>query len=101
MKKMIVMLPLMAFSFSADASTAYGSLGNFDAINDTGVPTHGFEIELDDVHSIDIGGTYNYNHYGQPIISENNADPAHPKVSIRYESKKRQYGRVYRLYRCT
>lgn len=39
---------------SAHASTAYGSINNFDTVNDTGVPCHGFEIELEDLESTDI-----------------------------------------------
>ncbi|MFA5985205.1 MAG: putative Ig domain-containing protein [Methylococcaceae bacterium] len=69
----------------AQASTAYGALGNFDAVNDTGEITYGFEIEVDDALSKDIGGTYSYNHYGAPKIREDNTTPGHPKVFIRYE----------------
>ena len=73
---------------AASASTAYGDLNNFDTVNDTGQPCHGFEIEIDDIHSTDITYTYDWNHYGAPRIREDNADPAHPKVFIRYESAK-------------
>jgi hypothetical protein len=66
------------------ASTAYGDLNNFDVVNDTGQECHGFEIELDDVHSKDITYTYDWNHYGTPRISEDSSDPLHPKVIIRY-----------------
>ena len=69
------------------ASTAYGDLNNFDVFNDTGADCHGFEIELDDIHSTDITYTYDYNHYGAPTITEDNSDPAHPKVFVRYAAK--------------
>ena len=59
-------------------SIAYGSLNNFDCVNDTGVEGHGFEIELDDIQSMDISYTYDYNHYGAPKITEDRSDPAHP-----------------------
>src|ERR1051326_2067289 len=75
---------MLALSPSVYASTAYGTLNNFDCVNDTGVEAHGFEIELDDVHSTDITYTYDYNHYGVPGITQDNTDPAHPKVFIRY-----------------
>lgn len=71
----------------ASASTAYGDLNNFDVFNDTGQECHGFEIELDDVHSVDITYTFDWNHYGAPTIVENNSDPAHPKVFVRYTAK--------------
>ena len=71
----------------ARASTAYGDLNNFDVFNDTGQPCHGFEIELDDVRSTDITYTFDWNHYGAPAISQDNSDPAHPKVFVRYAAK--------------
>lgn len=85
-------LMMLALSPSAEASTAYGSLNNFDCVNDTGVEAHGFEIELDDVHSKDITYTYDYNHYGIPKITEDNTDPAHPKVFIRYAAARNPDG---------
>jgi hypothetical protein len=83
---------MLASSSPADASIAYGSLNNFDCVNDTGVEAHGFEIELDDVHSTDITYTYDYNHYGIPKITEDNTDPAHPKVFIRYAATRNPDG---------
>ena len=74
------------------ASTAYGSLSNFDTVNDTGSVCHGFEIELDDIHLKDVGYTYDWNHYGAPKITEDNTDPLHPKVFVRYESSKKPDG---------
>ncbi|MBK9317302.1 MAG: hypothetical protein IPM55_24095 [Acidobacteria bacterium] len=47
-------------------SIAYGTLNNFDCVNDTGVEAHGFDIELEGIHSKDITYTYDYNHYGVP-----------------------------------
>ena len=85
MKKIIALLPLFALGSVAQADTSYGSLGNFDVVNDTGHTCHGFEIEIDDIHSTSIGGTYSFNHYGVPRISEDNIDPVHPKVFVRYE----------------
>ena len=50
----------------AQASIAYGSINNFDTVNDTSNVCHGFEIELDDIQTTDITYTYDYNHYGTP-----------------------------------
>ncbi len=88
MKKIIPIFMLCASAPVASGSTAYGSLSNFDTVNDTGQETHGFEIEIEDVHSSDVTYTYDYNHYGTPKISEDNTDPLHPKVIIRYQSGK-------------
>ncbi|MGE0383399.1 MAG: VPLPA-CTERM sorting domain-containing protein [Gammaproteobacteria bacterium] len=35
-----------------------GFLGNFDVINDTGSTAHGFEIELEGVHKVEISDTF-------------------------------------------
>lgn len=77
---------------AARASIAYGSLNNFDTVNDTGHECHGFEIEIEDCHSSDITYTYNYNHYGVPEISEDLSDPAHPRCFIRWTSKRNADG---------
>jgi hypothetical protein len=76
----------------ARASTAYGTINNFDCVNDSGVKCHGFEIEVEDIHSQDISYTYNWNHYGTPAITEDNSNPLHPKVVIRYASAKNPDG---------
>ncbi|MCB1090238.1 MAG: putative Ig domain-containing protein [Verrucomicrobiae bacterium] len=74
------------------ASTAYGTIHNFDVVNDTGKECHGFEIEIEDSHSRDVTYTYNYNHYGVPKITEDLSNALHPKVKIRYESAKNPDG---------
>ncbi|MEW6270702.1 MAG: putative Ig domain-containing protein [Thermodesulfobacteriota bacterium] len=71
----------------AFASTAFGDLNNFDVFNDTGTECHGFEIELEDVHSTDVTYTYDWNHYGPPTLTEDDSDPAHPRVRIRYAAR--------------
>jgi hypothetical protein len=63
-----------AFASSAGithASQAYGSVNNFDVVNDTSNVCHGFEIELDDIRSSDITYTYDYNHHGVPKFTQN------------------------------
>lgn len=77
---------------SSEASTAYGSLNNFDCVNDTEREAHGFDIELEDCRSTDITYTYNYNHYGIPKITEDNSDPNHPRVIVRYAASKNPDG---------
>jgi len=82
---------LAAISFATSASAqgiAFGSITNFDTVNDTGNECHGFEIELEDCHSTDISRTYNYNHYGVPRIFEDDSVPDHSVCTIRWESKK-------------
>ena len=65
-----VIYAVAAVNGAARASVAYGSINNFDTVNDTSNVCHGFEIELDDIHSTDITYTYDYNHYGTPQITE-------------------------------
>lgn len=93
--KRIVMAALCALALqtgASPASIAYGSINNFDTVNDTGHDCHGFEIEIEDCHSTDITYTYNYNHYGAPRIEQDDTDPVHPKCRIRWESKKNTDG---------
>ncbi|OAI01922.1 hypothetical protein A1353_17400 [Methylomonas methanica] len=85
MKKMTLLLPLLALGSAAEASNIRGSLGNFDAMNRTGEIVYGIEIELDDCHSKDVISTYPGNHYGYGKIREDLTDPAHPKTFVRYE----------------
>jgi hypothetical protein len=62
-------LALGSISTTARATTMFGSLSNFDAINDTGQITRGFEIELEGIHPADISFTFGnpYIRYGDPV----------------------------------
>src|SRR4051794_679944 len=71
----------------ARASIAYGTINNFDTVNDTSNVCHGFEIELDDCRSADITYCYSYNHYGTPHIREDTLSvPGHTNCFVRYAS---------------
>src|SRR5262245_25108927 len=67
-------------------ATSFGTLSNFDVVNDTGQPCHGFEIELEDLHTADVpytfGGTYL--RYGTPEVLDITVDPNHSRVLVRY-----------------
>ena len=57
----IMVISLVAFGCTAHATvgpTMYGALSNFDVINDTGIDTHGIEIEIDGVSSADVVYTF-------------------------------------------
>lgn len=73
-------------------AVSYGTLCNFDTVNDSGEQTHGFEIELEGCHSSDVLGTYDYNHYGTPRISEDSSDPLVVRCFVRWEAKKNPDG---------
>ena len=88
----LVLALLMLGSQGAGASTVYGDLNNFDAVNDTGKECRGFQIEIHGALSTDVTYTYDWNHYGPPRITEDKSDPANPKVLIRYESRKNPDG---------
>ncbi len=77
---------------AARASIAYGSINNFDTVNDTGHECHGFEIEIEDCHSTDVTYTFDWNHYGTPKITQDDSVAGHPKCVIRWESKKNPDG---------
>ena len=74
------------------AATTYGSLGNFDAVNDTGKTAHGFEIDLEGISVSDVtdvfGGVGRYfpptvERYGAPTIMSNAGGTG---VIVRYEA---------------
>ena len=48
----------VAISPSVSSAQVLGFLGNFDVINDTGKTAHGFEIDLEGLHSSDITDTF-------------------------------------------
>jgi hypothetical protein len=69
------------------ASIAYGTINNFDTVNDTSNVCHGFEIQLEDCDSSEITYCYSYNHYGTPIISnDTTSNPGHTNCIVRYEA---------------
>jgi hypothetical protein len=69
---LVTALALLASGNPAPAGTltTYGTLSNFDAINDTGQPCNGFEIELEGVAPGDVVYTF----------GDNPADPANPYI---------------------
>ncbi len=67
----------------ANAQITYGTLDNFDVINDTGGDCHGFEIELEGISVADVAYTFGapYQRYGDPTVVPN---PGNTGVIIRY-----------------
>ena len=63
---------LLGAQVQAHAATAavYGSIGNFDVINHTGHPAHGFEIDIEGVNTPDMPYTYSYQRYGQSSVTQ-------------------------------
>jgi hypothetical protein len=73
---MITLLFLLIVGYPtsvATAQTIYGTLDNFDVINDTGGETHGFEIELEGISASDVAYTFGapYQRYGDPTVVVN------------------------------
>lgn len=86
--KVLVLAALGLCRASAQSTTnvAWGSINNFDCVNETGQECHGFEIDLEDIRCTDITYTYDYNHYGTPKITEDTTSYAgHTNVILRYE----------------
>ena len=77
---LVLLAGTMAFAAAPATATAiFGSLGNFDAVNDTGHVAHGFEIELEGLHASDVTDTFggagrgfptSVERYGSPTITE-------------------------------
>jgi len=98
MKRILVGITLAVFTFAghASAGTFFGALSNFDAVNDTGSPCEGFEIELDDIQSADVSYTFQYQRYGVPKITEDTVNgPTHPRTFVRWMSPYDQVNHVF------
>ena len=54
----LLMALSLAMTPNIGTASVIGFLGNFDVINDTGSTAHGFEIELEGLHSSDITDTF-------------------------------------------
>ena len=65
-------LAMLVTSLTAQAQTAtvYGSVSNFDVINDTGNDAHGFEIEFEGIQPQDVAYTFSGQRYGTPTITQ-------------------------------
>lgn len=79
--RLLACAAVIALPAGAQATSIFGSLGNFDAVNDTGSIAHGFEIELEGIHASDVTDTFGgagrgfpttVERYGAPTISEYN-----------------------------
>jgi hypothetical protein len=83
----------------ASAGTFFGALSNFDAVNDTGAPCNGFEIELDDIHSQDVTYTFQFQRYGVPKITEDTfldqSNVSHARTFVRWMSSYDQVNHVF------
>ena len=65
---LLISLVALLAGQTARASIAYGSINNFDTVNDTGHTAHGFEIELEGLHDIYIP-TYRPHRLPIPLIA--------------------------------
>lgn len=65
---------ILAMAPASGIAAVIGFLGNFDVINDTGSIAHGFEIDLEGLHSTDITDTFGG--VGRGFPSGRGYDPA-------------------------
>lgn len=54
----LAVMTCLAVAPNLGSASVIGYLGNFDVINDTGSTAHGFEIDLEDLHSYEITDTF-------------------------------------------
>ncbi|MFI5397971.1 MAG: hypothetical protein ACHQ9S_20730 [Candidatus Binatia bacterium] len=100
MKKLLicVAVAMCALAGHAFAGTMFGALSNFDAVNDTGSPCNGFEIELDDIQSRDVTYTFEFQRYGVPKIADDTFlvnGVSHPRTFVRWMSSYDQTNHVF------
>jgi hypothetical protein len=65
----------------AQSAIIYGSIGNFDISNDTGLVCHGFEIDIDGLTKADIPYSFSTERYGAPTVTDYAGG-----VSVRWQS---------------
>jgi|CXWL01.1.fsa_nt_gi hypothetical protein len=70
--RVAIAVTVLATAGAAAASPIYGTLSNFDVINDTGGETHGFEIEIHGLSSSDVLYKFGapYQRYGNPTVED-------------------------------
>lgn len=61
MSRVAVSLMLAALPLACMATSTFGSLANFDTVNDTGLIAHGFEIELEGISRSQISDVFGLN----------------------------------------
>ena len=74
----VVAAPLTA---GAQTATIYGSLGNFDIMNNAGQDAHGFEIELEGLQISDVPYSFSMQRYGNAQLV-----PTATGVIVRWQS---------------
>ena len=77
MIKQTTLVLLLTAMASPVYAQAYGSLANFDVVNDTGSTAHGFEIDIEGIHSTDISSLFGsasrwpkMERYGNPVVTD-------------------------------
>ena len=77
MKKQLTVMMLMAGMTLPVHAQVFGSLANFDVVNDTGATAHGFEIDIQGIHPADITSLFgsanrwpNMERYGNPTVTD-------------------------------
>ncbi len=78
----IAALAVASAAIPAQASTISGTMSNFDVFNETETEADGCELELEDVHSVDVMSTYP-SHFDNKSIEEYN-DGVHFGTRIRF-----------------
>src|SRR5919107_659068 len=79
----LLLFALLAFAAPAGAQTAtvFGSLSNFDVVNDTEHEAHGFEIELEGLQPNDVAYSFGATRYGHSMVIQTATG-----VAVRWES---------------
>jgi hypothetical protein len=91
-----ITLTILSLVGRVSAGTFFGALSNFDAVNDTGSPCNGFEIELDDIQSKDVTYTFDFQRYEMPKITEDTSlGMSHPRTFVRWMSSYDQVNHVF------
>jgi len=77
MRKHLSAITLLAAMATPVYAQVFGSLANFDVVNDTGSTAHGFEIDIEGISSAEISSLFgsanrwpNMERYGSPTVTD-------------------------------
>jgi hypothetical protein len=76
-------LACLGLGNAALGTPIYGTLGNFDVVNDTGKTAHGFEIDLEGISVSDVHDTFGGGGRGfPPTVERYGAPPSAPPLPV-------------------
>jgi len=90
---LFLLLVAVPVALRAQTATIFGSLNNFDVVNNCGNEAHGFEIELEGLQPADAYYSFSAERYGAPQIIPY-ATGIHVRWASPYDSAAQQFAQT-------